>query len=312
MLAFSRRTASRCFTSCAASASPAPHTAHAKQHLPGLQLTADLLNQQYKQQLQFLLDSKKSESATNVFFNKTKITLEWSVVDYRKIPGEAHADEPDGSRPDPGLELQSTNSLSVKQRVNLLPEVLFMGKYNSGKSTLLNALITPSQNKKLDEICYVSKTAGFTKTLRCFNLNKKFKIIDSPGYGTKALPSQGQLILKYIQNRSQLRKVLLLVSTPIGIKNDDLSIIDILYENNIYFDIIFTKIDKVSHMSQIQATVDTLNSFLADNEYHIKPHLYFCCALSRKKDVPRQGIADLRYNLLQSCEVPLFAPKKRS
>jgi len=59
-----------------------------------------------------------------------------------------------------------------------LPEFAFVGRSNVGKSSLINML---SGQKK--DIAIVSSTPGRTRLINFFNINKKWKLIDLPGYG---------------------------------------------------------------------------------------------------------------------------------
>jgi GTP-binding protein len=56
------------------------------------------------------------------------------------------------------------------------PEVVFLGRSNVGKSSLINALCGA-------KIAFASKKAGKTRYLNYFLLDKKYYLVDAPGYG---------------------------------------------------------------------------------------------------------------------------------
>ena len=55
-------------------------------------------------------------------------------------------------------------------------EIVFLGKSNVGKSTLINALVG-------QKIAFSSKKAGKTKLLNYFLVDDSFYLVDAPGYG---------------------------------------------------------------------------------------------------------------------------------
>ena len=61
------------------------------------------------------------------------------------------------------------------------PQVLFMGKSNVGKSSLINALV----EKK--NLAYVSKKPGQTKLVNYYLIDHKFYLVDAPGFGYRRL-----------------------------------------------------------------------------------------------------------------------------
>ncbi|MDO5330207.1 MAG: ribosome biogenesis GTP-binding protein YihA/YsxC [Bacillota bacterium] len=57
------------------------------------------------------------------------------------------------------------------------PSILFIGRSNVGKSTLINSLTG-------QKIAYSSKKAGKTKLLNYFLIDDSFYLVDAPGYGS--------------------------------------------------------------------------------------------------------------------------------
>ena len=143
--------------------------------------------------------------------------------------------------------------------INGLPEVAFLGRCNAGKSTLLNNITTEIARNSLNEYAYASKRPGFTKTINCFNVGNRFRIIDTPGYGTKSTQEQGIVTMDYLKNRRELRRCFLLISANQGFNEFDGQMIDLLVQNGIPFEIIFTKMDTIKHVKQMEEIIEDSN-----------------------------------------------------
>ena len=70
--------------------------------------------------------------------------------------------------------IKSLPSIKLKED-DKLKEVLFVGRSNVGKSSLLNCLC---DNKNL---AFVSSKPGHTKLLNFYNVDQKFYLVDAPG-----------------------------------------------------------------------------------------------------------------------------------
>ena len=132
-----------------------------------------------------------------------------------------------------------------KLPITTKPEICFLGKSNVGKSTLINRITI---NKKLAK---TSKKPGCTRSINFFLINKKFYLVDLPGYGfatmSKILQEKlSKLMNEYIEKRKNLKKIFLLIDSKIGLKKNDIDLISYLNEMNILFTIILTKTDKCS------------------------------------------------------------------
>ncbi|MGD9604635.1 MAG: ribosome biogenesis GTP-binding protein YihA/YsxC [Bacilli bacterium] len=127
---------------------------------------------------------------------------------------------------------------------NHLPEFVFLGRSNVGKSSFINAL---TNQKKL---AYTSQVPGKTKTMNFFLINKKFFLVDAPGYGyvkqgREKITTFGSLIDQYLINNINLIRAFLLIDTKIGPTEDDLLMLNYLRYLNIPFTIVSTKADKI-------------------------------------------------------------------
>lgn len=144
-----------------------------------------------------------------------------------------------------------------------LDEIAFAGRSNVGKSSLINALF---KQKKLAK---TSSTPGRTQQLNFFNFADKMYIVDLPGYGYAKAPEnlvrQWQVLLKtYLRGRPNLRRVFLLIDARHGIKKEDAEIMKMLDTAAVAYQVILTKIDKISVME--------LNKIMSQTAEIIKKH----------------------------------------
>ncbi len=130
-----------------------------------------------------------------------------------------------------------------------IPEFVFWGRSNVGKSSLINSVTRT-------KIAKISKTPGRTRSLNFFELERKFRIVDFPGYGFSKIPKKNELKLDrlidlYIKKRKNISKFLLLIDSMHGFKPIDKIIMDQLdfYLQKKVF-IIFTKKDRIKNQIQ--------------------------------------------------------------
>ncbi|QBF34559.1 YihA family ribosome biogenesis GTP-binding protein [Mycoplasmopsis phocirhinis] len=123
-------------------------------------------------------------------------------------------------------------------------QVIFWGRSNVGKSSLLNAIT----NQK---ISFVSKTPGRTQLINYFtDLNNKF-IVDLPGYGYATMSKQKQQqmlnsIKQYLEFEPNPKHLFILLDSRSGITKLDHEIIDFITHLGLSFSLVYTKIDKLN------------------------------------------------------------------
>ncbi|CAO5678228.1 MAG: putative GTP-binding protein EngB [Holosporales bacterium] len=166
-----------------------------------------------------------------------------------------------------------------------LPEIAFAGRSNVGKSSLINALL----NRR--GVARTSNTPGRTQELNFFNIHNVFYLVDMPGYGfakapIKTVKKWRSLIKSYLLNRSNLKRVYVLIDSRHGIKPNDFEFIDMLDECAISYQIVLTKTDKIGKTALqdvVQKTKETLNK-------HPAAYPFLAVTSSEKKD----GLTPLR------------------
>ncbi|TVZ57823.1 GTP-binding protein [Flavobacteriaceae bacterium MAR_2010_105] len=141
-------------------------------------------------------------------------------------------------------EFVMSNSEVGKCPKDLLPEYAFIGRSNVGKSSLINML---TNHKNLAK---TSGRPGKTQLINHFLINKKWFLVDLPGYGyakvSKTAKKKFQkFITDYFEKRQQLISAFVLVDIRHEPQNIDLEFMEYLGVSQIPFSIIFTKADKL-------------------------------------------------------------------
>src|SRR5881394_1791063 len=98
-----------------------------------------------------------------------------------------------------------------------IPQIAFIGRSNVGKSSVINSLA----NKKA--MARSSSSAGRTKEINFFLINKDFYLVDLPGYGfahgsLDERKNIQQLIYWYLTNPEvEQKKVVLIIDANVGV-----------------------------------------------------------------------------------------------
>ncbi|MGA8898343.1 ribosome biogenesis GTP-binding protein YihA/YsxC [Bradyrhizobium sp.] len=125
-------------------------------------------------------------------------------------------------------------------------EVAFAGRSNVGKSSLINALTGRNA------LARTSSTPGRTQELIFFEgpEHSGLRLVDMPGYGYASAPkakvaSWTALIHKYLQGRSNLARVYVLIDARHGLKDVDLDVFKTLDRSAVSYQVVLTKADQV-------------------------------------------------------------------
>ena len=125
-----------------------------------------------------------------------------------------------------------------------LPEYVFLGRSNVGKSSLINMLV---ERNKLSK---TSSKPGKTQLINHFIINKKLFFVDLPGYGwAKTSKSNREswdnMTKKYLLNSEKLVLIFILIDIRIKPQDIDIKYINFIGKNNLPVNLIFTKVDKI-------------------------------------------------------------------
>lgn len=133
---------------------------------------------------------------------------------------------------------------------NNLPQIVFAGRSNVGKSSFINSLLN------VKNIARVSQTPGKTRLINFFLINEEFYFVDIPGYGYANVSKQeitkfAEMIDEYLQSPNIKLAVLLLDirRTP---NEDDLLMYQYFKAMNLNIFIVLTKADKLSNNQKVK------------------------------------------------------------
>ena len=147
----------------------------------------------------------------------------------------------------------SSTRISEKPKQRF-PEFAFIGRSNVGKSSLINMLCN---NRKL---ALTSSKPGKTRLVNHFLINRKWYLVDLPGYGYAKISATGkqkleQVIRNYINLSQEMVMLFVLIDSRHEIGKIDMDFLIELGQSRIPFAIIFTKADK-SSASQLASRLE--------------------------------------------------------
>lgn len=176
------------------------------------------------------------------------------------------------------------------------PQIALSGRSNVGKSSLINRLLG------VKSLARVSSAPGKTVTVNFYECEKKFYLVDLPGYGYAARSGEGRRALagiadRYFQKNDALTLVLQLIDLKVGPTKDDLMMIDFLTQTETPFAILATKADKLSPTAQKTAKADILSSLGFDENF---PFVVF----SAKSGLGKEEAKNLIYAAVKNYKYP--------
>ena len=124
-----------------------------------------------------------------------------------------------------------------------LPEFAFVGRSNVGKSSLINMLTGK------DKLATVSSTPGRTQMINFFQIDRRWKLVDLPGYGYAKTSKKNkerfrEFVSEYLLEREPLLCVFVLIDSRLPPQPIDLAFTQWLVESEIPFVLVYTKADK--------------------------------------------------------------------
>ncbi len=168
-----------------------------------------------------------------------------------------------------------------------LPEVVFAGKSNVGKSSLINVLVSRKNLAK------TSSQPGRTQTINFFRVNEKISFVDLPGYGYAKVPIRIRekwkpMVESYLQTRQGIRLVILILDARRGASAQDLELLDWLEYHRVPCMIVLTKADKLSSLERARQKKALSEAPLLRG----KPFRFFSALTGEGKDELWKGIQE--------------------
>ena len=153
------------------------------------------------------------------------------------------------------------------------PQIAFSGRSNVGKSSLINTLVGRKS------LARVSSAPGKTVTINYFDLDKKLLLVDLPGYGYAKRSKEEQLAFSkltdsfFTENPSvnSIKLVLQLVDVRTGPTEDDIMMIQYLWDAGFPFAIVLTKADKLSKTALKNAVEEIKNEYFSEIDIPMLP-----------------------------------------
>lgn len=147
------------------------------------------------------------------------------------------------------------------------PEFLLVGRSNVGKSSFINSILSRKN------LAYTSARPGKTQTLNFYGVNDSFYLIDVPGYGYAAVDKKtqakfGMMIEEYLEKRTELKRVFMMIDFRHKPTEDDLLMYNFLKYYNVPVTIVATKADKVTGSKKeknLKVLLETLDLVVGDD-----------------------------------------------
>ena len=143
------------------------------------------------------------------------------------------------------VEFVYSAGLSSQIKPSDMSEVVFSGRSNVGKSSLINSM---TGNSKLAR---TSAEPGKTRLVNLYLINEAFFLVDLPGYGFAKAPKQEKekwaaMIEGYLRCSGHIKRVFQLVDIRHAPTGDDQLMVEYLRHYDIPFTVVATKADKLS------------------------------------------------------------------
>lgn len=140
-----------------------------------------------------------------------------------------------------------------------LNEVIFVGKSNVGKSSIINALVN------MKNLAFTSSKPGHTRLLNFYLIEDNFYFVDFPGYGYSSKKDvdykmYGDMIEEYFVDNKHLKLIVFLLDSRHEPTLDDLDFYKFLSSYDYKYVICMTKCDKLnqSERSKINKNVSNI------------------------------------------------------
>lgn len=144
-----------------------------------------------------------------------------------------------------------------------LPEIVFCGRSNVGKSSLINYLLSRKN------LARTSSTPGKTQTINFYDIDNIFRFVDLPGYGYAKVSKKEKerwpfFIDSYLKDRDNILEIFLLLDTRRTPSEEDIKMFNYIKHLGFNGVIISTKADKQNQSEHNRAKNKLANIFNTD------------------------------------------------
>lgn len=158
------------------------------------------------------------------------------------------------------------------------PEYAFIGRSNVGKSSLINML---TNHKNLAK---TSSKPGKTQLINHFLVDKKWHLVDLPGYGWAKVSKEKKvqwhrMITQYLVHRDNLYLLFILLDARHPPQQIDMEFIRWVGEHGIPLAIIMTKTDKISR-NKVFSNKKLLENRLKQ-DWEVLPRIFLSSAIDK-------------------------------
>ena len=169
-----------------------------------------------------------------------------------------------------------------------IPEVAFIGRSNSGKSSCLNR-VTGSKS-----LARVSKTPGRTQLINFFTTSCSGRLVDLPGYGYAKVSKHqqaewGQAVHQYLEHRANLVGLVLIIDARHRPQPLDLAMLEWCRSHELPLLILLNKVDKATQRERT-VCVRAVQGELAD--YELADVVFFSAKSGKGISAVQQHIRD--------------------
>lgn len=175
---------------------------------------------------------------------------------------------------------------------NNLPEVIFCGRSNVGKSSCINSLF----NRK--DLARISSTPGKTRSINYYNIDEVFYLVDLPGYGyskTSKMEREkwAKLILDFILKSDNIKLAIHLIDSRHAPTALDIKLNEFLNFAKIPYIVLLSKADKLKQSDYKHSEMNLKHIF---PELILNKNLFFYSAKKGKgKKQVLKRFSDLFY-----------------